>query len=79
MLDHDFYAEPAGTVCAVHRSDRTTTGHRPALVTVADHPAGLTWAAVSDAYLRTCRRVSPDAARALHPELLRRLTRDLTA
>ena len=80
-----FYAElddahrPVGTVCAVHRSRTTTTGHREALVTVTSHPeGGLTWSAVAPAYLDArCREVSRTEAATIHPSLVRRLFHDL--
>ena len=83
--DFRFYAERLDghalghTVCAVHRSRTTTTGHREALVSVTDHPDGpLTWSAVAPAFLRDrCREVSLAAAAHLHPALIRRLLHDL--
>lgn len=83
LADFRFYAERRDgppTVCAVHRSRTTTTGYREALVTVTEHPeGGLTWSAVSRAYLRSrCRVVSLATAATLHPALVRRLVHDLS-
>ena len=84
--DYRFYAERleghalARTVCAVHRSRTTTTGHREALVAVTDSPDGpLAWSTVAPDFLRrSCREVSLTAAAGLHPALVSRLVRDLS-
>ena len=86
LADFRFYAERleghalARTVCAVHRSRTTPTGHRDALVSVTDSPDGpLTWSAVAPAFLRDrCREVSLASAAGLHPALVSRLVRDLS-